>query len=69
MADLDTSGFIWISAVKGIYCRVKSRKLQSLFPSLQVSDLDVHHIPLLLVYFSGFQTLRHHQTAETTTFQ
>lgn len=63
------SGHIWISAGKGIYCWARSRKLQSLFPSLQVSDLDGHHIPLLLLYFSSFQTLRHHQTAKTTTFQ
>lgn len=63
------SGHIWISAVKGIYCWARSRKLQSLFLSFITSDLDVNYIPLLLLYFSSFQTLRHHQTAETITFQ
>lgn len=65
MAELGTSRFQQLK-VSAAGLGVGNFNL-SFFSSLQVSDLDVHHMPLLLLYFSSFQTLRHHQTVETTT--
>lgn len=60
MAELGGFGFQQLNVTAG-GLMVENFKL-SFFPLLKINDLDRHHILQLLLCFSGFLTLKHHQT-------